>query len=327
VKAVFLLGPTASGKTAVALALAERFPVEVVSVDSAQVYRGMDVGTAKPDAESRRRVPHHLVDILDPTEAYSAGRFRDDALRIAAEVHARGRIPVLAGGTMLYFRSLAQGLADLPPAQPALRAEIEARAARQGWESLHAELAQVDPASAARIEPRDAQRIQRALEVHRVTGKPLSAFHGPATAALPFEVLQLALEPGDRSVLHARIAERFRAMLASGLVEELEGLRARYALTERMPSMRAVGYRQAWEVLEGRAAAATLEERGVAATRQLAKRQLTWLRALGGAPHGDRIERGAPNGDRIEHNVERLDCLRPDLQEAAARRVERFLAG
>ncbi len=326
-KAVFLLGPTASGKTAVALALAERFPVEVVSVDSAQVYRGMDVGTAKPDAESRRRVPHHLVDILDPTEAYSAGRFRDDALRIAAEVHARGRIPVLAGGTMLYFRSLTQGLADLPPAQPALRAEIEARAARHGWAQLHAELARVDPASAARIEPRDAQRIQRALEVHHVTGKPLSAFHGPGTAALPFDVLTLALEPSDRAVLHARIAERFRRMLASGLVEELEGLRARHALTERMPSMRAVGYRQAWDVLEGRANAADLEARGVAATRQLAKRQLTWLRAMrGGAPNGDRIERGAPGGDGIER-VERLDCLRHDLQEAAARRMERFLAG
>ena len=316
-KAVFLLGPTASGKTAVALALAERFPVEVVSVDSAQVYRGMDVGTAKPDAESRRRVPHHLVDILDPTEAYSAGRFRDDALRIAAEVHARGRIPVLAGGTMLYFRSLTQGLADLPPAQPALRAEIEARAARSSWAQLHAELARVDPASAARIEPRDAQRIQRALEVHHVTGKPLSAFHGPGTAALPFDVLTLALEPSDRAVLHARIAERFRRMLASGLVEELEGLRARHALTERMPSMRAVGYRQAWDVLEGRADAADLEARGAAATRQLAKRQLTWLRAMpGDAPGGNGIER-----------VERLDCLRHDLQEAAARRVERFLAG
>jgi tRNA dimethylallyltransferase len=326
VKAVFLLGPTASGKTAVALALAELFPVEVVSVDSVQVYRGMDVGTAKPDAQSRARVPHHLVDILDPTEAYSAGRFRDDALRIAAEVHARGRIPILAGGTMLYFRSLTQGLADLPAAQPALRAEIEARAARRGWAQLHAELARVDPTSAARIEPRDAQRIQRALEVHRVTGKPLSAFHGHGTAALPFEVLKLALEPGDRSVLHARIAERFRGMLASGLVEELEGLRRRHALDERMPSMRAVGYRQAWEVLEGRAPAATLEARGVAATRQLAKRQLTWLRALGGAPNGDRIAGGAPNGDRIEH-LERLDCLRPDLRDAAARRVERFLAG
>ncbi len=316
-KALFILGPTASGKTAVALALAERFPIEVVSVDSAQVYRGMDVGTAKPDRAARRRVPHHLIDILEPTEAYSAGRFRDDALRIAAEVHARGRIPVLAGGTMLYFRSLAHGLADLPAAQPALRAEIDARAARHGWAALHADLARVDPGSAARIAPRDAQRIQRALEVHLVTGKPLSSFHGPGTAALPFEVLTLALEPSDRAVLHARIAERFRGMLEGGLVEELEGLRRRHALSERMPSMRAVGYRQAWDVLEGRAAARDLEARGIAATRQLAKRQLTWLRAMPG---------GAPNGDRIEH-LERLDCLRPDLAGAAAERVERFLAG
>jgi tRNA dimethylallyltransferase len=306
VKAVFILGPTASGKTAVALALAERYPVEIVSVDSAQVYRGMDLGTAKPDAAERARVPHHLVDILDPTESYSAGRFRDDALRVARAIHGRGRIPLFVGGTMLYFRSLERGLADLPPAQPALRREIEEEAARRGWPALHAELARVDPSAAARIEPRDAQRIQRALEVHRVTGRPLSAFH-VGEGGLPFEALKLALEPSERRVLHERIEERFRAMLAAGLVAELEGLRRRHALSERLPSMRAVGYRQAWETLEGRASEATLEARGVAATRQLAKRQLTWLRSMDG--------------------IERLDCLRPDLADAAAGRVERFAAG
>lgn len=313
-KAVFLLGPTASGKTSVALALAERFPIEIVSVDSAQVYRGMDVGTAKPAREALARVPHHLIDIIEPTAAYSAGRFRDDALRLVAEIQARGRVPVLAGGTMLYFRSLTRGLADLPPAQPAIRAEIEARAARRGWPALHADLAKVDPKTASRVEPTDAQRIQRALEVHRHTGRALSDFHAEQAAALPFAALGLALEPSDRATLHERIAARFRAMLAAGLVAELEELRRRHPLDERMPSMRAVGYRQAWDTLEGRASAATLESRGIAATRQLAKRQLTWLRSGGG-----------PLGDRIGHNVERLDCLRPDLERAAGDRVQRFL--
>jgi tRNA dimethylallyltransferase len=313
VKAVFLLGPTASGKTSVALALAERFAIEIVSVDSAQVYRGMDVGTAKPAREALERVPHHLIDILEPTAAYSAGRFRDDALRLVPEIQARGRIPVLAGGTMLYFRALTRGLADLPPAQPAIRAEIEARAARRGWPALHADLAKVDPKTASRVEPTDAQRIQRALEVHRHTGRALSDFHAEQAAALPFAALGLALEPSDRAALHERIAVRFRAMLAAGLVAELEELRRRHPLDERMPSMRAVGYRQAWDTLEGRASAATLESRGIAATRQLAKRQLTWLRG------------GGPLGGRIGNNVERLDCLRPDLARAAGDRVQRFL--
>jgi tRNA dimethylallyltransferase len=305
VKAVFLLGPTASGKTAVALALAERFPVEIVSVDSAQVYRGMDVGTAKPDREARERVPHHLVDIVDPTESYSAGRFRDDALALVPEIHARGNVPVLAGGTMMYFRALTRGLADLPPAQPDLRREIEERARRLGWPALHAELALADPKSAARIEPADAQRIQRALEVHRHTGRPLSDFHAEDVGELPFEALQISLEPSERSVLHERIGSRFRAMLAAGLVDELEALRRRHALDARMPAMRAVGYRQAWETLEGEASAATLEARGIAATRQLAKRQLTWLRSMPG--------------------VERFDCLRADLAHAATDRVAAFL--
>ena len=304
-KAVFLLGPTASGKTAVALELARRIPAEIVSVDSAQVYREMDVGTAKPEPAERERVPHHLVDILDPDEAYSAGRFREDALRLVGEIQARGRTPILAGGTMLYFRALTRGLAELPPAQPAIRAEIEARAAIAGWPALHGELAAVDPVTAARIEPMDTQRIQRALEVHRHTGRAISSFHGEAARPLPFEVLQVVLEPSDRAVLHERIAARFRAMLARGLVDEVKRLRERYALDASMPSMRAVGYRQVWDTLAGGAPAATLEARGVAATRQLAKRQLTWLRGMEG--------------------VERYDCLREDLAQAVGERAERFL--
>ena len=280
-KAVFILGPTASGKSAVALALAERIPAEIVSVDSAQVYRGLDIGTAKPSAAEQARVPHHLVDVIDPTESYSAGRFRDEALRLVDEIHARGRIPILAGGTMLYFSALTRGLADLPRADPALRAEIEDRAAREGWPALHAQLRGVDPESARRIDPTDAQRIQRALEVHRLAGRALSAMQAErATVALPFTPIRVALEPSDRAVLHERIAQRFRAMVAAGLVDEVRGLRARYALSGRMPSMRAVGYRQVWETLEGAAPRETLEARGIAATRQLAKRQLTWLRAM-----------------------------------------------
>ena len=300
-KALFLLGPTASGKTAIALDLAARFPAEIVSLDSAQVYRGMDIGTAKPGAAERARVPHHLIDILEPVEAYSAGRFRADALGAIAGIEARGRLAIVAGGTMLYYRALVGGLAELPGAQPAIRAEIEARAAREGWPQLHAELARVDPASAARIEPTDAQRIQRALEVHRHTGRALSAYHGAARPEGPaFDALAIALEPSVRAVLHERIAVRFRAMLEGGLVGELEGLRARYALDASLPAMRAVGYRQAWD---------TLEARGIAATRQLAKRQLTWLRGMAQQP-------GAP---------ERYDALRPDLAPAVRERVARFL--
>ena len=305
-KAVFILGPTASGKSAVAMALSQRFPVEIVSVDSAQVYRHMDIGTAKPGAAERSQVPHHLIDIVDPTEAYSAGRFREDALRLAAQIHERGKVPVFAGGTMLYFRALSRGLASLPPAQPALRREIEAQAERDGWPALHRELSRIDPASAARIEPMDAQRIQRAIEVHRHSGRTLTEWHAAeARSSLPFDALKIALEPSDRAELHRRIEERFRAMLEQGLVSELEGLKRRYALRADMPSMRTVGYRQAWEVLEGTRPRGTLEARGTAATRQLAKRQLTWQRAM--------------------DDVERLDCLRADLAGAAAERVERFL--
>lgn len=314
-KAVFVLGPTASGKTAVALALAARFPAEIVSVDSAQVYRGMNVGTAKPRPEAMHEVPHHLIDIVEPTDAYSAGRFRDDALAAIREIHGRGRLPILAGGTMLYFRALTSGLANLPVADAAVRAGIEAAAVERGWPALHGELARVDPESARRIERGDAQRIQRALEVHRLTGRALSALHAEAAAAaLPFDALRIALEPSDRAALHARIAERFRAMLAAGLVEEVRTLRARYALDARLPSMRSVGYRQVWEMLEGAAGTATLEARGIAATRQLAKRQLTWLRGSALDPGAHRLR-----------PLERLDCLRGDVAAQAIESVARFL--
>jgi tRNA dimethylallyltransferase len=280
--AVLLMGPTASGKSALAMALAARLPVEIVSVDSAQVYRGMDIGTAKPGADERRAVPHHLIDILDPTEAYSAARFRADAVRLVAEISARRRIPLLVGGTMLYFKALRDGLSELPAADAAIRAEIDEDARHRGWPALHAELARVDPDTAARLEPGDAQRIQRALEVYRVTGAPMSRqLRGPGNA-LPFGLLPVALVPADRSALHSRIAARFDAMLAAGLVEELERLRATYDLHPGLPSMRCVGYRQAWRHLEGEYGRAELRDRGIFATRQLAKRQLTWLRAWEG---------------------------------------------
>ena len=305
-KAVFLLGPTASGKTAAALALAERFPAEIISVDSAQVYRGMDVGTAKPDAAERAKVPHHLIDIVEPTDAFSAGRFRDAVMKLVPEISARGRLPILAGGTMLYFRALTRGLSDLPVADPEVRAALEAQAARVGWPAMHARLSEVDPVIAQRLKPTDAQRIQRALEVHQVSGEPLSTLQArEAPPPLPFEILQLALEPSDRGVLHERIAVRFRAMLANGLVEELVALRARHDLHAGLPAMRSVGYRQAWEVLEGSAPRETLEERGIAATRQLAKRQITWLRSM--------------------ENLERYDPLQASLDATLADRVGRFL--
>jgi tRNA dimethylallyltransferase len=305
-RAVFLLGPTASGKTAVSLELAARFPVEIVSVDSALVYRGMDIGTAKPDAATRAAVPHHLVDIVDPTEAYSAGRFRADALRLAGEIAARGRVPLFVGGTMLYERALMRGLAQLPAADAAIRAQLEAAARERGWPAMHAELARVDPATAARLDPNDAQRIQRALEVFRVAGRTLAdLIAGEGRAPPPLAALTIVLEPSDRAVLHRRIEERFRAMLSAGLVQEVVSLRERHSLEAGMPSMRAVGYRQVWETLEGTSPRATLEARAIAATRQLAKRQLTWLRAM--------------------REVERLDCLRPDLAAEVAGRVERFL--
>jgi tRNA dimethylallyltransferase len=273
------MGPTASGKSAVAFDLAARLPVEIVSVDSAQVYRGMDIGTAKPDASARARVAHHLIDLIDPDQSYSAARFRSDALRAIADIQSRGRVPLLVGGTMLYFKALREGLSALPQADPQVRAEIDARASEHGWPALHRELAHVDPATAARLESTDAQRIQRALEVYRVSGVPLSELQGARIADDAPEFLAIALVPSDRAELHRRIAARFDAMLEHGLIDEVRTLRERYGLDGSMPSMRCVGYRQVWDVLEGAAGASTLRERGIAATRQLAKRQLTWLRS------------------------------------------------
>jgi tRNA dimethylallyltransferase len=277
------MGPTASGKSALAARLADHLPVEIVSVDSAQVYRGMDVGTAKPSASERAAVPHHLIDIIDPTESYSAAQFRGDAIRLMREISARARTPLLVGGTMLYFKALREGLSDLPDSDPAVRARIDAEAAERGWPALHAQLARIDAATAARLKPTDAQRIQRALEIHRVTGKPMSRLLERKKSALPFRLVELALAPSDRSELHRRIEARFDAMLERGLVEELRTLRKRYTLRPALPSMRCVGYRQAWQYLEGEIGRKELRDRGVAATRQLAKRQLTWLRGMKGA--------------------------------------------
>lgn len=272
------MGPTASGKTALAFALADAFPCDLLGVDSAQVYRGMDVGTAKPDAATLARYPHRLIDLRDPSEPYSAADFREDALREMQAVSAAGRIPLLVGGTGLYFRALERGLSDLPRADPALRASLAAEAADVGWSGMHARLAGLDPVAAARIRPGDAQRIQRALEVIAVSGRPLSEQQGGVRARLPWRVLKLALLPRDRGVLHARIAQRFDAMLAGGLLDELARLRARGDLDPDLPSMRAVGYRQGWDHLDGHATREHFRELGIFATRQLAKRQLTWLR-------------------------------------------------
>ena len=298
-----LAGPTASGKTAVTLALARHLPIDVISVDSALVYRGMDIGTAKPSLAERAQVPHHLIDLIDPTQAYSAAQFVQDAQRLIGEIHARGRLPLLVGGTMLYFKALMHGIDALPQADAAVRAAIDAEAAQRGWPALHAELARVDPLTAARLAPNDAQRIQRALEVHRLTGQPLASFHHrdrsptpatadpasrPASASAgpvpgPAATL-LSLEPARREWLHRRIAERFEAMLSQGLLDEVQALRARGDLHTGLPSMRCVGYRQAWEALDaglgGPALRAVVLDKGIVATRQLAKRQLTWLRSL-----------------------------------------------
>ena len=278
--AICLMGPTASGKTAVSLGLTLRFPLEIVSVDSAQVFRDMDIGTAKPDRATLEKFPHHLIDLISPEESYSAARFRSDALRVMAEITARGRIPLLAGGTMLYFKALRDGLSDLPQADAELRRAIDEEAQRRGWPALHADLAALDPAAAARLKPTDAQRIQRALEVVRLTGAPLAESIARRTeAAVPYRLIQLALQQSDRAVLHARIAQRFDAMLEAGLIDEVSALRRKYRLHAGLPSMRCVGYRQVWDYLEGRSDRAALREKGIAATRQLAKRQLTWLRA------------------------------------------------
>lgn len=272
------MGPTASGKSAVAMELAERLPVEIISVDSAQVYRGMDVGTAKPDAAARARVPHHLIDLIDPDQSYSAARFRSDALDAIAKVRERRRIPLLVGGTMLYFKALREGLSNLPPADVAVRARIDARAAVEGWPALHAELAAVDAQTAARLDVNDGQRIQRALEVFELSGRALSVLQGARESPAGTQFAAVALIPTERSLLHRNIASRFDAMLAAGLVDELQLLRRTYSLAATMASMRCVGYRQAWQFIDGDGDRSVLRERGIAATRQLAKRQLTWLR-------------------------------------------------
>jgi tRNA dimethylallyltransferase len=283
-KGIVLAGPTACGKSSLALALAHalapELPLEIVSVDSALVYRGMDIGTAKPSAQERTEVPHHLIDLIEPTQSYSAARFVADATQACAEIRARGAVPLLVGGTMLYVKALREGLDDIPPSDARLRATLDARAAAEGWPALHAELARVDPATAARLAPRDAQRIQRALEVFHGTGRPLSSFQRRATGRAPAADWPLiTLEPASRAWLHARIATRFDAMLQAGFIDEVRALRARGDLHAGLPSMRCVGYRQAWEALD-QDRLADLREAGLAATRQLAKRQLTWLRGM-----------------------------------------------
>jgi tRNA dimethylallyltransferase len=309
-----LLGPTTSGKTALAMELVDQFahhlPLEIISVDSAQVFIDMNVGTAKPDADTLRRYPHHLIDLITPEQRYSAARFRDDALAAMSDITARGKIPLLVGGTMLYFKALREGLADLPEADAALRAEIDAEAAIKGWPALHAELAQHDPATAARLKPTDAQRVQRALEVVRLTGKPMAdLFSVQKIQTLPYRTIAFGLAPTDRSWLHERIAQRFDEMLKNGLVEEVKVLRTRYQLDGELPSMRCVGYRQTWEMIEGRLPANELRDRSIFATRQFAKRQLTWLN-------------GFVSGSFKDMQI--LDCQKPGLAATIAACIERL---
>jgi tRNA dimethylallyltransferase len=283
--AVAIMGPTASGKTAAALTIAREIPSEIISVDSALVYREMDIGTAKPTPEELAVAPHHLIDIIDPLDAYSVMQFRNDALRLVAEISARGRLPLLVGGTMMYFKGLTDGLDDLPTADAGVRAALDAEAARIGWPGMHAKLRALDPVTADRLAPNDAQRINRALEIIELTGQPMSSLLARREKPeLPFELVSFALEPSDRAVLHQRIALRFDQMLGEsddeGIVAEVARLRARGDLSPNLPSMRCVGYRQSWDYLDGKIDRAGLRETGIIATRQLAKRQLTWLRAM-----------------------------------------------
>lgn len=293
--AILLMGPTAAGKTDLAVGLVERFPLEIVSVDAAMVYRGMDIGTAKPSRELRARAPHHLVDLIDPVESYSAARFLADADAATKAIRARGRTPLFVGGTMLYFRALQSGLARLPAADPAIRQRIEERAGAAGWPALHAELARLDPATAARIRPNDRQRIQRALEVIERTGRRLSEqLAEDLRGATRSEHLRLVLAPADRAALAGRIAERFDAMLRQGLLDELRSLHARGDLHAELPAMRLIGYRQLWSHLDGHSSLAEATEKAVVATRQLGRRQLTWLRAEPGAEWFDALDSGTP---------------------------------
>jgi len=304
--ALFLMGPTASGKTASAIHLLESgLPIELISVDSALVFRDMNIGTAKPDAATLARAPHHLIDVISPEEAYSAAQFRTDALHLMADITARGKIPVLVGGTMMYFNTLQHGIHDLPQADPALREKLLAEAAEIGWPAMHAKLAELDPTTAERLKPNDAQRIERALEVCLLASKPMSELLAePAGEPLPYNLLKIALLPSDRAVLHQRIALRFDQMLAGGLLDEVRALRAKYQLDIEMTSMRCVGYRQAWEYLDGWVDANTMREKGLAATRQLAKRQLTWLRGM--------------------DDVTEIDCLASDLPDQVEQRFRAF---
>jgi tRNA dimethylallyltransferase len=306
--AILLLGPTASGKTDLALHLADQHPIDLISVDSALVFKDMNIGTAKPNSETLRRYPHALVDIITPEESYSAAHFRDDALQAMAETTARRRIPLLVGGTMLYIKALLEGLSDLPQAHPEIRAEIDARARQAGWPALHQELSALDPATAARLAPNDSQRIQRALEICLLSGRPASELYAEqqTQARPPYRFLSLALLPSNRAWLHERIALRFKNMLQQGFVDEVETLRAKYTLNADLPAMRCVGYRQAWEMLEGTLPANELEQRGIYATRQLAKRQITWLNNTIGC--------------------EQFDCLQNNNADLIGRRVAAFLA-
>lgn len=305
-KAILLMGPTASGKTALALELADRFPVALISVDSALVFRDMDIGTAKPDRATLARYPHRLIDLISPEESYSAARFREDALAAMAEITASGRVPLLVGGTMLYFKALLEGLADLPQADPEIRAAIDGEATQRGWPAMHAELARIDPITAARLSPNDSQRLQRALEIHRISGQPMSALlAGRPASTPPYDFVSIGLLPSQRTVLHARIAERFDAMLAAGLEDEVRGLRQKYDLHADLPSMRSVGYRQVWEAQDGLIPATELRDRGIYATRQLAKRQITWLTNTLPA--------------------ETWDCLDPGMGAQIAARIEEHL--
>ena len=305
--AIFLMGPTASGKTGAAVYLHSKLPVEIISVDSALVFKDMNIGTAKPDAATLAAAPHRLIDMIDPTSAYSAANFRSDALRLMAEITARGKIPLLVGGTMLYFKALEGGLSGLPEASPAIRVKLDAEAAKIGWPSMHNKLAHIDSVTAARLMPNDMQRIQRALEVYEISGQTMSSLFAKQTSeALPYKVLKIALIPSDRKVLHARIEARFEQMLKDDFVNEVRVLIAKYpTLTSESTSMRCVGYRQALEHLAGQYDLAELRNRGIFATRQLAKRQLTWLRGM---------------DDVIE-----VDCLKPDLHAIVASNVASFL--
>lgn len=305
--AIFIMGPTASGKTGAAVELYSKLPVEIISVDSALVFKDMNIGTAKPDAATLAQAPHHLIDLIPPTQAYSAANFRNDALRLMADITARGKVPLLVGGTMLYFKALQEGLSGLPEANPEIRARLDARAAFIGWPAMHEKLALVDPITAARLEPNDVQRIQRALEVFEITGEAMSALYvKQASEALPYNLLKIALVPSDRKVLHERIALRFDQMLAAGFVNEVKALIAKYpTLTPESTSMRCVGYRQALEYLAGEYDLAELRDRGIFATRQLAKRQLTWLRGM--------------------DDVVEIDCLSPHLNGLIFDKIKSFI--